>query len=74
MKYLFRLSKEQATSIIESLESLRREDENEVIHSARHSLKEQYKEQFEEDREIDESEVINATSHMMGVNYCESCD
>jgi hypothetical protein len=74
MMYLFRLSKEQAISIIESLESIRREDENETIHNARHSLKQQYKEQFEEDREIDESEVINATHHMMGVNYCESCD
>ena len=39
MMYLFRLSKEQATSIIESLESLRREDESEIIHRARHSFK-----------------------------------
>ncbi len=75
MKYSFILTKEEAKSIIEVLESSRHEDEVEIRALARQAFESQYKDQYKEDAPVvEDKDILNQSRAALGPNYCDTCD
>ena len=75
MKYSFILTKEEAKSIIEVLESNRREDESEIRTLSRRAFESQYKDQYKEDTPtVEDKNILEQSRVALGPNYCETCD
>jgi hypothetical protein len=75
MRYSFTLTKEQAKSIIEVLQSSRHEDEEEIRTMTRRAFESQYKDQYKEDAPIvEDKDVLQQSRAALGPNYCDTCD
>ena len=75
MRYSFTLTKEQAKSIIEVLQSSRHEDEEEIRTMTRRAFESQYKDQYKEDAPIvEDKDILQQSRAALGPNYCDTCD
>lgn len=75
MKYSFVLTKEEAKSVIETLQSTRHEDEDSMKKQARQTFESQYKEQYKEDAPVvADTDIVNQTRAALGPNFCDTCD
>jgi hypothetical protein len=75
MRYSFKLTKEEAKSIIETLQSTRHEDEEDMKKQARRAFESQYKDQYKEDAHVvKDKDVLEQSRAALGPNYCDTCD
>ena len=75
MKYSFILTKEEAKSIIETLQSTRHEDEEDMKKQARRAFESQYKDQYKQDAPaVEDKDIVEQSRVAFGPNYCDSCD
>lgn len=75
MKYSFMLTKEEAKSIIETLQSTRHEDEENMKKQARRAFESQYKDQYKQDTPaVEDKDILEQSRVAFGPNYCDTCD
>ena len=75
MKYSFMLTKEEAKSIIETLQSTRHEDEENMKKQARRAFESQYIDQYKQDTPaVEDKDILEQSRVAFGPNYCDTCD
>ena len=75
MKYSFKLTKEEAKSIIETLQSTRHEDEEDMKKQARIAFESQYKDQYKQDTPaVEDKDILEQSRVAFGPTYCDTCD
>lgn len=77
MEYLFKLSEEEAMSLIEMVEQHRCEGEEELCSTIRTSIKTQFQSQFQEHEEevtLAVDDMLDSAKKTLGPGYCDNCD
>lgn len=77
MEYSFKLTEEEAMSLIEMIEQHRCEGEEEICSNLRTSIKTQFQSQFQEHEEevtLEVDDILKSTKKTLGPGYCDNCD